>query len=491
MTKTARRHRIRGGLALSILAANAACVSLEPVSDEPAIVSAMPQQFDQSNVVGQYKPAQWWKNFEDPVLDGLVKSALERNLDIAEAAGRLEQASAQARIARAGLLPAVNASANGSFSSTPIDGLAFGDFGGGLIDRIENENYTASLGASYELDLFGRVRNDYRAAGQDALATAYDLQTVQLSASAETISAYFDLIDTMRQIELLRLSGEVLQDRAERSEDRFQRGLIESFELYTVQQDLRATQASLPQLNSALIAIKSRLALLLGMYPGQLDEQLSDTLQPRLVFEPIPQGLPIDLLSQRPDVAAGWARLEAARFRIGARRAERFPSISLSGTIGTQGGDVAGALDPVSNWAATLASSIVAPIFDAGRISANIRSARAVYDQQAASYARTVLSAFGEVEAAIADYEEQRRRYRLIYSQRATAAASLDLQRRRFEAGVGDYTAYLDALRALYQVEGTLSASARDTAQARLGVHRALGGDWSGTGDRDEAGDTP
>jgi len=300
-----------------------------------------------------------------------------------------------------------------------------------------------------------------------------------LAAAAETISAYFDIVDARRQIELLELSNEVLQDRVERSEERFSRGLIESFELYQLRQDLRATQVSLVQLETSLGGLRARLALLLGTYPDELTDVLTGDLQPRLVFEDVPAGLPVALLEQRPDVAAEAARLEAARLRIGARRAERYPSITLSAGLGTQGGGPDAVFDIGNNWAASLASSIVAPIFDAGRISANIRSARAVYDQRAAAYARAVLGAYGEVQSALGNYEQERRRYLLIIDQRRTAQASLDLQRRRFAAGVGEYTSYLDALRTLYQVEASLSSAARDTALARLGVHRTLGGDWA------------
>ncbi len=466
-----------GGLVL------AGCASLAPPEAVPAIVSDIPEEFAASAELGlnagDYEPANWWRAFEDPVLDTLVGQALASNLDIVEAAGRLEQVSAQARIARSGLLPAVNASADGSSSSTPVDGLAFGGIAGGALDRIENESYSAGLGVSYELDLFGRVRGDAAAAQQDAIATAFDLQTVQLSAAAETISAYFDFVDARRQIELTRRTAEVLEDRAQRSEERFSRGLIESFELYQVQQDLRATQASIPQLESGLVTAQGRLALLVGRYPEQLTETLAGDLRPRLVFEDVPTGLPIELLSQRPDVAAAAARLEAERLRIGARRAERFPTISLTGSFGTQGGTPDAILDVGNNWAASLASSITAPIFNAGRISANIRSARALYDQRAAAYARTVLTAYSEVQSAVIDYELERRRYRLIADQLRTASASFELQRQRFAAGVGSYTAYLDALRTVYQVEGNLSSAARSTALARLGVHRALAGDWA------------
>ncbi|KWV91066.1 efflux transporter outer membrane subunit [Erythrobacter sp. YT30] len=464
-------------LGLSLLLGG--CISLAPDRKVPAKAADMPSDYRVGETSGDYRPEAWWSGFEDPVLDALVDQALRQNLDIAEAVARVEQASAQARLSRAALLPTLDASGGASFSSTPLEGSAFGDLGGGAIDRIENETFTLSAGAAYELDLFGRARNDFAAARRDALATRYDLQAVRLAASAETISAYFDVVDTRRQIELTLKIVDILEDRASRTDDRFQRGLIDSFELYQIRQELRSTQASLPQLESGLAASTGRLAVLLGTYPDEMEKQLAQALMPRLVFDPVPLGLPADLLDQRPDVAAAWARLDAARLRIGARKAERFPRISLSGSLGTQGGQPEGAFDFADNWTTSLAASIVAPIFDGGRISANIRSARAVYDQNAAAYARTVITAFREVDSAIADYEEQRQRYILIAEQLSEARSSLELQRNRFAAGVGSYTACLDALRTVYQVEASLSSAARATALARLGIHRALGGDWA------------
>ncbi|MEO1729717.1 MAG: TolC family protein [Pseudomonadota bacterium] len=469
------------GLLVSSTALLSGCISMAPDAETPALVAQMPESFEAApeSKAGNYAPANWWAAFEDPVLDQLVSKALSSNLDIAESAARLRQVSAQARLARSALAPSINASGSASSTSTPVDGLAFGNLGGGTIDRIDNEAYNLDLGASYELDLFGRNRDDFRAARQDAIASAQDLRTVQLSTAAETISAYFDYVDAARQITLTEQTLDALRDRAERTDDRFERGLADSLELYQIRQDLRSTESSLPQLRSSLTATQSRLALLLGAYPGELDPWLDQPLRPRLVFEPVPTGLPADLLSQRPDIAAAYERMEAARLRIGARRAERFPTISLSASLGTQGGDPGSAFDFVNNWASSLASSIVAPILDAGRINANIASARATYDQQAAAYARSVVGAFGEVESALADYEQQRERYILTAAQLVEARGSLDLQSRRFEAGVGNYLSYLDALRTVYAVETSLSSAARSTALARLGVHRALGGDWA------------
>ncbi|WP_394729445.1 efflux transporter outer membrane subunit [Altererythrobacter sp. GH1-8] len=465
----------------------ASCMSMAPSSSQTEVVKRLPETFSAGTSTETYAPRQWWAAFEDPTLDALVDDALRDNLDIAEAAARLNRARAQARVSKASLFPSVDASAGATSTSNPLAGSAFGNLGSFPIDRIENDSFSTGVAASYELDLFGRARNDFAAAKSDALASRFDYQAVQLSAAAETISTYFDLVDTERQLTLAERTSSILQDRAKRTEERFQRGVAESFELYQVRQDLRATEASIPQLRSQLSSTKGRLAVLVRQYPDELEQRLEGPLRPRLVFDPIPAGLPIDLLAQRPDVAAAWSRFEAARLRIGARRAERFPRISLSGSLGTQANNADDAFDFANNWTRSLAANLLAPLFDAGRISANIKIARANYDEQAASYSRTVLNALREVETALTDYDEQRDRYLLIARQLDEARSALDLQEQRFASGVGSYIAYLDALRTTYQVEAALSSAARSAALARLGVHRALGGDWGG----DRTSDAP
>ncbi len=469
-------RRLHLGL-LPLTALFAGCVSMAPEAQVSPVVEAMPQTYSMAGVEGDYRPAAWWTAFNDPVLDALVDDALDANLDIAQAAARAERAAAQARVSRAGLLPALEGSAGASYSDTPLSGGAFSNFPGAPT-RLSNETYSLGLAASYELDLFGRVRNDFAAARADALAAQQDYRATRLATAAETISAYFDVVDARYQIANTLGALDVLADRAARTEERYRRGLAESFELYQIRQELRGLEAGLPQRQSALAAAQGRLALLLAEYPQAVEERLDGELLPRLVFEPVPMGLPAELLAQRPDVAAAWERLEAARLRIGARRAERFPALRLTAATGTQGASAGNVVDFGSNWLLNLAANATAPIFDGGRISANIAAARATYDEAAAAYGQSVLNAWREVDLAVTDYDEQRQRYRLITAQLAEAQASIDLQAERYRAGVADYTAYLDALRALNQVESSLSAAGRDVALARLGLHRALGGDW-------------
>ncbi|WP_120077895.1 efflux transporter outer membrane subunit [Aurantiacibacter odishensis] len=463
--------------ALVLFAALGGCVSLAPEPEVPAVVADLPPAFPDTDTPGDYRPAAWWTGFEDPVLDTLVADALDANLDIVQAAARAERAAAQARVARAGLLPSLEGSAGASYSDTPVSGGAFANFPGAP-SRIVNETYSLGLAAAYELDLFGRVRNDLGAARSDAVAAEYDLRAVRLATAAEVISAYFDIVDARFQIENTLQSVDILAERTDRTEERYLRGLAQSFELYQVREQLRAAEASLPAREVALTSAEGRLATLLAQYPETLSEALRRPLKPELVFDPVPAGLPAELLAQRPDVAASWQRLEAARQRIGARRAERFPALRLSASTGTQGASPVDVVDVGQNWLLSLGANLVAPIFDGGRISAQVAAVRAAYDEAAAAYGQSVLTAYREATVAIETYEEQRQRYRLIAAQATEAQAALDLQARRFNSGVGDYVGYLDALRSYTQVESSLSAAGRDVALARLGVHRALGGDW-------------
>ncbi|MEL6875503.1 MAG: TolC family protein [Pseudomonadota bacterium] len=465
---------------LPALLATSGCISMAPDSAGPGIAAEVPGSFPGGVEASVYDPSGWWTAFEDPVLNRLLDEALDRNLDIAEARARLRAAEAQARLSKSGLFPQLNASLGSSYSDSPLAGTGFGAGAGAGAgtQRLEVETYTSGLAFSYELDLWGRLRNEARAGRADAFAAAADLQAARLAVLAETITSYFDLVDARHQILLTTRIIDVLGDRVDQTESRYQRGLVSSFELYQVRQDFRNIQAGLPQRESQLAAIEGQLAVLVGRYSDNMDELLDTGLEPKLIFADIPAGLPIDLLAQRPDVRAAGQRMEAARFTVGARKAAQFPALSLSASTGTQSGTPSGVFDVMDNWVLSLGANLTAPLFQGGRIRANIAIADAQYAVQTAAYARSVLNAFQEVGTAIERYEEERQRYRFLFSQQREAQAAADLQSRRFGTGVGNYVDYLDALRAQYQVQSQLSSAGRDVALARLGVHRALGGSW-------------
>jgi len=470
---------------MSLLILLSGCASFNTDTSPPPVIAQMPDQFARSDTGGVYRPVQWWAGFDDPTLNKLMDSALEGNFSLKEGAARLRAAEARSRVSKSGLFPQINAGASANYSNSPLRGSAFGNIipgggnGGGGLTRIENETYNPSLGFSYELDIWGRIRNDARAASADAFAAAADLQATRLAILAETYTAYFDIVDTRYQIALATRIIDVLDDRLKRTEDRYNRGLASSFELYQLRQEFRTVQAGLPQRESRLAALEGQLAVLTGRYSNNLQSLVAGELKPKLIFDPVPSGLPIDLLAQRPDVYAAGLRLEAARFRVKARKAERFPALSLTANVGTQADNVPGIFDVFDNWVLNLGANLTAPIFQGGRIRANIELADAQYAEQAAAYARTVLTAYQEVGAAMEQYEEERQRYSFLFSQLQESEAAANLQSQRFARGVGSYTDFLDALRTRFQVQASLSGAGRDVAMARLAVHRALGGSWN------------
>lgn len=426
-----------------------------------------------------YDATRWWAAYEDPALTALVDTALAANLNLEEAQGRVEELAAQFRIARAPLFPSVTANGQGNYQNQPANTGIGGAIGGGQgPDRFEFTDYQATLGLSYELDFWGRVRSQRTAALSQYFATAADLQTARLSVISQTISTYAQIASLRRQVRLGERTVGLLEERVAVTEDRYARGLVPSFQLYTVRQSLQAAQADQPDLERRLYEAQSRFATLLGRFAGEQRALLPDSMTVPLAPEPVPAGLPADLLMQRPDVRGAALRLEAARQEIGVARAEMLPSLSLTGRGGTQSSKLADLVDPGQVFA-SFAAQLTAPLFQGGRLRATLNAAEARYKQQAARYEQTVLTAFQEVKASLVAYEKQRRRYREVERQVDTARDAFQAQRDRYERGVGDALALIDAERTLVQAQTRLAGVGLAVVNARLALHRALGGPWT------------
>ena len=462
--------------------------SMAPRVQQPEAVQTVPERFEQAATGEAAAQLLWWRGFNDPALDQLVDAALARNLDLRAAVARVEEVQSLYRIARAPLLPGVQASVGRDQQSTPGNtglGSQFGGDGDGggppggfsFPDRFEFTTYSASLGFSYELDFWGRVRGSKNAALREFFASQADLQTVQIGVIAETIATYFEIAELGHTLALTRQDVDLLTERVELTQQRYERGLISSFELYAIQQVFENARSSLPLFESQLEEARGRLNVVLGRYTAPLDSVTLSAQAGTFNLEPIPAGLPSDLLEQRPDVVAAAQRLEAARQAIGVARAERFPRFSLTGSGGTQSSELSD-LVKTSQRFWLFGGSLVAPIFNAGALKANERAAWARYEQQAAIYEKTVLTAFKEVEAALIAYQKQQERYAFLQDELAAARDNAEAQERRFVRGIGDYLAYLDAQRNLVRVETSVTMARRALANARLAVHRALGGAW-------------
>lgn len=492
-------ERVRTWVLVVALGAVGAC-SLAPDPAPPPQVDRVPEAFVGAEVAGPADGLRWWTSFADPTLNALVDTVLAANLDIVGAYARVREAQALARVSRAALFPAVDATGSASDQRSPANsgfgqqfaqllGGAAGDStgdpggsGGGddedaALRRFETTTYSLSVGLSYEVDFWGRAGNDAQAAAREFLATEADMELVRLGVLAETVTAYFQIVDLRERIGLTTATIDVLQEREALSRDRYDRGLVGSFELYQVRADLRNAESTLPELTTQLADARARLSLLAGRYSTEFTEALDGPMEPVTVLDPVPVGLPADLLGQRPDVRAAQERYEAARLRVGARKAELLPRLTLSSSVGLQSAEANGLFD-LDQWFSNLAAGLTAPLFQGGRLRANLTAAEARYAQQAAALGSTVLSAVGEVETSLVRYREARVRLQALEAQLEEARSSVGLQANRYRSGVSGYPDYLDALRSELGVQSFLSLARRQVALALLGVHRALGGGW-------------
>ena len=395
------------------------------------------------------------------------------------------------RIAKASAFPLVQPSVGVSDSDTPTNagiGAQFDELGLGsdpegafgivLPDRLGLTTYTAAAEVAYELDFWGRNRNDARAAGAERLASESDYLTARMGVLAETVRTYLEIVNLRRQRQLAGQIVELLQDRESLAESRYDRGLTDASGPHAARQGLRNAQAELPQIEALLADAEGRLWVLLGGYRTELAGILPDSPTPAAVLEPVPAGIPADLLAQRPDVRAARQRVEAARYAVGARRAELLPRLSLHGSIGLQGTEAGEWFDP-DQWFRNLGLNLLGPVFQGSRLRGNVALAEARLKEAAAAYGRTVVTAVNEVEAALAGLEAGRRRHSLLASLTEEAGAEADLQERRYLSGVGGYEAYLAAARVQLGAQSAQAAAERDLGYFRLALHRALGGAWT------------
>lgn len=490
-------HFPRAALARYVLSAVAAgalsacSLAPDPLPPVPATVGALPEQFVAGDVEGPYDPLEWWTSFADPVLDEIIQEVLASNFDLAAAVARVEQARMQAGLARAAVFPLVQPSVGGAEFETPTNagiGAQLDELGLGrplesvagivLPDRLGLTTYTLSMEFAYEADFWGRNRNDALAAGAAHLASESDYVSAQMGVLAETIATYLDIVNLRAQERLAERTAEISGQLEALAVSRYDRGLTDVRDLYAARRNLRTAEAELPRIEALLADAEGRLWVLLGGYRDDLEELLPDAMAPAAAHPPVPAGIVADLLVQRPDVSAARQRVDAARFSVGARRAELLPRLSLQGFIGIQSTD-ADEWFNVDQWFRNLSLNLLGPVFQGSRRRSQLALAEAQLNEAAAAYGRSVVAAVTEVEAALTGLESNRRRRVLLASVVEDAEAEADLLEQRYISGVAAYEEFLSAAHSLVAAEGLLSAAERDLGYARLALHRALGGAWT------------
>ena len=410
----------------------------------------------------------WWREFGDPVLTGMVDEALRYNRDLLQAAARVEEAAAAAGVARSSLLPQVNA----NVGTSRVQTSRYSSGAGVLADSQQ-----AGLSASWELDLWGKLRREREAALADVSASKGVRDALRLSLGSQVAQTYFQLACYDAQLNSARATLDSREQALTLRKKRFNGGMTSELELRQAEAETAAARAIVPQLTQAVTQTEHALAVLLGRSPRDIAANLGRGQGLAAIRTPvdIPAGLPSDLLLRRPDIAAAEARLIAANARIGVARAAYFPSISLSAGIGSASTELAQLFSgPAQTW--NFAANLAAPIFNAGKIAAGVDAANARQKQALAAYEKTVQQAFAETLDVMSAVATTRDTEAAQQAQLASLREALRLARLRYDNGYSSYLEVLDAERGVFQVEQALSSARLARLSAIAALYTALGG---------------
>lgn len=453
-------------LSLLVAAALTACAT-GPDYQRPAL--DLPQGAANVSVA-----ANWWQQFGDATLDGLIQQALQHNRDLQQAAARVDEAAAALGSARASQLPQVNANLGGARAGTSRYSSGAGATG---------ESYNAGLSASWEIDLWGKLSRGREAAGADLQAQQRQLDAARLSLTAQVAGAYFQLRSFDAQLAAAEATLKGREESLTLRQKRFNGGMTSELELRQAEAETAAARASVPRLRQAVKQSEHALAVLTGRSPKALLEPVArgHSLDALNVPPAVPAALPSDLLLRRPDIAAAEAQLMAANARIGVARSAYFPSISLTAALGSQSLELADLFSgPARTW--SFAGNLLAPIFNNGQIAAGVDAANARQKQALAAYEKAVQQAFADTLDALSAVSATRDTEAAQQQQLTAMREALRLARLRYDAGYTGYLDVLDAERNVFQLELAQSEARVARLNAVVGLYAALGGGWASNG---------
>ncbi len=412
----------------------------------------------------------WWRSFGDSTTSELVETALAANTDLRQAAARVLEARAGVRRAGSGRFPDVSAGLNGSRqqSSFVLPGL-------GRVSP-ESTTYAVDVTVAYQADLFGGLRRGRQAAWAQLLAEEAARETVAHSVVAEVVRARVRLSTLDRATQIARAVRASWAETLEKTEARYKSGLTSTLELRLSRENLAAAESAVLGVEESLAQARLGLDVLLGRRPGA-DEVEATGLDPLPDLDPIPLGLPADLLERRPDVRSAEMRLAASTAQVGVALADLFPGLTLNAAPGTRSDTLSSVLSSES-FVYSVVASLVGPIFDGGRRKAGVEAARANAEAAAAAYAGTVLVALREVESALLREATLRAQLVFLETRLEEARGADKIARDRYERGVLRLLDVLETERRLRAAEEALLGARSDLWNVRIDLHLALGGDW-------------
>ena len=452
----------------------AAC-AVGPDYQRPAVETPANYRFEDAQARDTANTA-WWTQFGDRELERLIGIALAENKDVLVAAARVEEYYGRYGVQRGQQFPQAGLDAQaGSQQASRVGTPAIP-----APATVRTDFYSVDLGVSFEIDLWGRLRRGTEAARADLLAVEENRRTVILTLVSSVATAYVNLLDLDRQLEISRNTLRARAESLRIFELRFKGGTISELELQQVRSEYEVALAAIPSFEKQIAQQENNLSVLLGRNPGPLAR--GGTLE-KLALPAVPAGLPSALLERRPDIRRAEQQLVAANARIGVAKAAFYPSISLTGVLGVASADLSKLFtSDARTW--TYAGSVNQPIFTGGTLSGQLAVSEAQQKQALYTYLQSIQTAFGEVENSLVDQAKTREQLAAQGRQVEALGRYAYLARLRYENGYTSYIEVLDSERSLFQAQIQLVQTQGQLYFALINLYRALGGGWVDEADK-------
>ncbi|MBS0432152.1 MAG: TolC family protein [Proteobacteria bacterium] len=411
----------------------------------------------------------WWEGFQDPDLDALIKQAIDANKDLLEATERVKEFEARLQIAGADKYPNLTYAVTGErrhYSTNQPQAL-------GINQKPTQNDFSTGAQASWELDIWGRVRRSNESAVADLLASEYARHAVMLTVVDNVATSYFQLLALDQQ---LRLAKSTLKNRADALKlvnDRYKGGSSSKLAVLQAQSAVDEVWVTIPDLEHEIAALENAMSLLVGRNPGEIARSLDH--EPAL--PPVPGGVPSDVLTRRPDVLEAEENLISANAQIGVAKAAFFPTFSLTGALGFASADLDTLADG-SSKDASIGLGLLGPLFNFGATKGRMHQAEAYQRELSLKYLQTVQSALADVDDALV-YNAKAAEIEKRGAEQVTTLTDLaKLAQVRYDGGQSDYLEVLTAERDLFSAQVQQVNRHRDSYLALISVYAAMGGGW-------------
>ena len=441
-----------------------ACFKVGPDYKHPEIVPPTHWRNTETDTLLNATNSQWWQQLGDPVLNDLIKQAVQGNYDLKIAIANVEQYMGLYGSTRSNLFPQIT----GTFNYQHPQLTTSPQF------RPTSDSLNLSGGMNWQIDIWGALRRANEAAMADLLSQEATRQAVMLTLVSQVAQTYINLRQLDKQLEITKETVATLKEGLRINTIRFQEGYTSNLEVQQTDSEFQRRSAQIPQYEQSIAITENALNVLLGNNPGPIKRGLP---LDKLKLPAIPAGLPSDLLIRRPDIAQAEQQLISANAQIGVARAQYFPNISLTGNVGQISSQAASLFAPGANfW--TIGSAIATPIFTAGKIAGQVQAAEAFQQAALANYKLSIITGFSEFENALVSLIKTKEQDQKQVDRVSANRKYFNLSRIRYEEGYVDYITELDAIRQLFDAQVEEATAHAATYTSAIDLYLAMGGGW-------------